>query len=145
MNSIPEELKVNARWVCCTADKRPICPATGAPASSTDPATWASYAAAVQAVPRLGCRGIGYVLGDFSQTVLLPSGCFYAAQPALWQGRCVPKQRHSKGARPLCGPTPRHPAKAHTFYSLSFCPCVPGFFNIPPRPNPAGYFIAERR
>ena len=64
MNSIPEELKVNARWVCCTADKRPICPATGAPASSTDPATWASYAAAVQAVPRLGCRGIGYVLGD---------------------------------------------------------------------------------
>ena len=49
MNSIPEELKVNARWVCCTADKRPI---------------WASYAAAVQAVPRLGCRGIGYVLGD---------------------------------------------------------------------------------
>lgn len=64
MNSIPEELKANARWVCCTADKRPICPATGAPASSTDPATWASYAAAVQAVPRLGCRGIGYVLGD---------------------------------------------------------------------------------
>ena len=65
MNSIPEELKVNARWVCCTADKRPICPATGAPASSTDPATWASYAAAVQAVPRLAaaasamCWGMG--------------------------------------------------------------------------------------
>lgn len=35
-------------------------------------------------------------------------------------------------------------AKLHA-YSLSFCPCVPGFFNIPPRPNPAGYFIAERR
>ena len=62
--SIPEELKTTPRWVCCTADKLPICPRNGAAASSTDPGTWADYATAAGAVSRLGCRGIGFVLGD---------------------------------------------------------------------------------
>ena len=64
MNSIPEELKAQKRWVCCTADKLPINPANGNAASSTDPDTWADYATAVGAVERLGCRGVGFVLGD---------------------------------------------------------------------------------
>lgn len=61
--SIPEELKMIPRWVCCTADKLPICPRNGVAASSTDPGTWADYATAAEAVSRLGCRGIGFVLG----------------------------------------------------------------------------------
>ena len=61
--SIPEELKTTPRWVCCTADKLPICPRNGAAASSTDPGTWSDYATAAGAVTRLGCRGIGFVLG----------------------------------------------------------------------------------
>ncbi|MCI6141288.1 MAG: phage/plasmid primase, P4 family [Subdoligranulum variabile] len=64
MNSIPEELKAQKRWVCCTADKLPINPANGNAASSTDPATWADYATAAGAVERRGCRGIGFVLGN---------------------------------------------------------------------------------
>lgn len=73
-----------------------------------------------------------------------PPGCFYAAQPALWQGRCVPRQRHSKGARPLCGPTPRHPAKAHTSHSLSFCPCVPGYLEHSTPPQHGGVFYCRK-
>lgn len=61
---IPEELKTIPRWVCCTADKLPICPRNGDAASSTDPGTWSDYATAAGAVTRLGCRGIGFVLGD---------------------------------------------------------------------------------
>lgn len=60
---IPEELKTIPRWVCCTADKMPICPVNGGAASSTDPGSWADYATAAEAVSRLGCRGIGFVLG----------------------------------------------------------------------------------
>lgn len=60
---IPEELKTIPRWVCCTADKLPICPRNGDAASSTDPGTWSDYATAAGAVTRLGCRGIGFVLG----------------------------------------------------------------------------------
>ncbi|WP_295473429.1 phage/plasmid primase, P4 family [uncultured Subdoligranulum sp.] len=61
---IPEELKAHPRWVCCTDNKLPLDPKTGKAAASTDPATWASYATAAAAVAPLGCRGIGFVLGD---------------------------------------------------------------------------------
>lgn len=61
---IPEELKAHPRWVCCTNNKLPLDPKTGKAADSTDPATWASYATAAAAVAPLGCRGIGFVLGD---------------------------------------------------------------------------------
>lgn len=55
---LPRELVERARWVRHT-NKRPITP-TGAPASSTDPATWSSYAA----VNRSNAGdGIGFVLG----------------------------------------------------------------------------------
>lgn len=62
--SIPQELKTRPRWVCCTADKLPIDPKTGKAAASTDPMTWADYATAAAAAAPLGCRGIGFVLGD---------------------------------------------------------------------------------
>ena len=61
---IPDELKNLPRWVCCTADKLPIDPKTGKAAASTDPMTWADYATAAAAAAPLGCRGIGFVLGD---------------------------------------------------------------------------------
>lgn len=61
---IPQELLNIPRWVCCTADKLPIDPKTGKAADSTDPATWADYATAAAAVTPLGCRGVGFVLGD---------------------------------------------------------------------------------
>lgn len=60
---IPEELKTQPRWVCCTADKLPIDPKTGKAADSTAPGTWADYATAAAAVTPLGCRGVGFVLG----------------------------------------------------------------------------------
>lgn len=62
--TIPEELRQEARWVCFNENKLPIAPATGGPASSTDPRTWTTYQQAAEAVPRLGCRGVGFVLGD---------------------------------------------------------------------------------
>ena len=61
---IPQELLNIPRWVCCTANKLPIDPKTGKAADSTDPATWADYATAAAAVTPLGCRGVGFVLGD---------------------------------------------------------------------------------
>ena len=60
---IPQELKTQPRWVCCTADKLPIDPKTGAASDSTDPGKWADYATAAAAVHPLGCRGLGFVLG----------------------------------------------------------------------------------
>lgn len=61
---IPEELKAHPRWVCCTDNKLPIDPKTGRAADSTDPGTWADYSTAAAAVSPLGCRGVGFVLGD---------------------------------------------------------------------------------
>lgn len=57
---LPRELTSRARWVRYGADKRPLT-VTGAPASSTNAATWASYVD-VRA-SRVG-RGPGFVLGD---------------------------------------------------------------------------------
>lgn len=61
---IPEELKAHPRWVCCTDNKLPLDPKTGRAADSTDPGTWADYSTAAAAVSPLGCRGVGFVLGD---------------------------------------------------------------------------------
>ena len=61
---IPEPLKQAHRWVCYDAQKHPINPVTGKGAMSNNPATWATFEQAAEAVTRLGCRGLGFLLGD---------------------------------------------------------------------------------
>ncbi len=63
---IPRELQDCKQWVCWTRIgqeriKLPISPATGRPASSTDPATWGSYQQAKATASRFGLDGIGFV------------------------------------------------------------------------------------
>ena len=63
--NIPQELKALPRWVCYRLpDKTPLDPRTGANADSTAPGTWADYDTAAEAVTRLGCTGLGLVLGE---------------------------------------------------------------------------------
>lgn len=62
-----DDLKAQRRWVCYNnaKDKAPINPRTGDFASSTDPATWATYDEAKRAVTRYRCAGVGVVFtGD---------------------------------------------------------------------------------
>ena len=60
-----DDLKAEARWVCYTADKVPINAKTGKAASSTKSDTWTTYDAALAAVERYGCAGVGIVFtGD---------------------------------------------------------------------------------
>lgn len=61
---IPESIRQARRWVCYDAQKNPINPVTGGNAMSNNPGTWASYEQAAEAVTRLGCRGLGFMLGD---------------------------------------------------------------------------------
>jgi putative DNA primase/helicase len=65
---IPTELRDLSQWVCWRLEDRggkatkiPASPLTGKPASSTDPATWATFSEAVAAVEREGFSGIGFV------------------------------------------------------------------------------------
>ena len=63
---IPRELEQYNQWVCWKRVgperiKLPISPATGRPASSTDPATWGSYQQAKATASRFGLDGIGFV------------------------------------------------------------------------------------
>jgi len=62
-----EELKAQRRWVGYKSltDKAPMNPHTGRNASSTDSATWATYAEATAAQMRYRWHGVGFVLnGD---------------------------------------------------------------------------------
>lgn len=52
--NIPEELRIRPQWVAADADKRPINPRTGQPASVTDPGTWGTLDEAVARGPRIG-------------------------------------------------------------------------------------------
>lgn len=70
LQRVPEGLRQQPRWVCWRrverdgrATKMPVCAATGKMASSTDPATWATFANACAAVARLRCSGVGFVFG----------------------------------------------------------------------------------
>lgn len=42
-SAIPDELRALSQWVSAGADKAPINPRTGYPASATDPTTWGTY------------------------------------------------------------------------------------------------------
>jgi primase-polymerase (primpol)-like protein len=59
-HALPAALTERARWVRRTFTKRPIT-VTGKPASSTDPATWATFAEAKGSSAGVG---LGFVLGD---------------------------------------------------------------------------------
>ena len=61
--NVPADLVTRHRWVTFSRDKMPR-QTDGTPASSTDPATWATFAAASSAA-RVLDRGVGFVLnGD---------------------------------------------------------------------------------
>jgi hypothetical protein len=75
-DNIPESLQELPRWLCWSwlwnpakhslggFDKPPLNARTGRKASSTDPATWSTFEAALRAHQRGDFDGIGYVLGD---------------------------------------------------------------------------------
>ena len=65
-NNIPSELRALNHWVVSGADKIPLNPRTGQPASVIDPATWASYEEAIRA----GYKHIGFVLNSDPYTII---------------------------------------------------------------------------
>ena len=71
IEELPEEMVKARRWVNWRAVQRdgrwtkiPIEPATGATASSIDPATWSDFAGAVNSATADDELGIGFMLGD---------------------------------------------------------------------------------
>lgn len=74
---IPPEMRAAKRWVCWTEDKTPINVNAGCGASSTNPATWATFEAACGYIGKpatyrnrnnervtMPTLGVGFVLGD---------------------------------------------------------------------------------
>lgn len=66
--AVPAQLRARERWVRRSADKIPLRADTGRAASSTDPSTWTTYAAAARS--SYG-TGLGYVLADGDDVVVL--------------------------------------------------------------------------
>lgn len=65
-NNIPSELRALNHWVVSGADKIPLNPRTGQPASVIDPATWATFEEACRA----GYKHIGFVLNSDPYTII---------------------------------------------------------------------------
>lgn len=71
-NLIPQELKDRDQWVCWKYEKKangqdtkvPLSPVAGQKASTTDPGTWSTYAAACHATEVCGFDGVGFVFTD---------------------------------------------------------------------------------
>jgi hypothetical protein len=86
-NNIPMELRALPHWVVAAADKVPLSPRTGQPASVTDPSTWATFEEAV----RTGMKHIGYVLTEWDPYTIIDLD----NKPAK---PCTPEQwaRHQK-------------------------------------------------
>lgn len=88
--TIPADLTSRPRWVRRTASKRPITP-TGRPASSTDPSTWSSHAAAARS--RAG-TGLGFVLNGDGIACIDLDHCLDGGSVAPWAreilDRCPP-------------------------------------------------------
>ncbi len=59
-NNIPRELRQLPQWVVAAADKVPLNPKTGGPASVTDPTTWGTFEQACRA----GLPHVGFVLAE---------------------------------------------------------------------------------
>lgn len=80
--AVPAELRGRERWVRRSADKVPLRADTGRPASSTDPATWASHAAAARSPYG---TGLGYVLADGDGIVVIDlDHCLDGGRLAPW-------------------------------------------------------------
>jgi primase-polymerase (primpol)-like protein len=86
-NAVPAELQDRERWVRRSADKVPLRADTGRPASSTDPATWTTHAAAARSPYG---TGLGYVLADGDDVVVLDlDHCLDGEQLAPWAARIL--------------------------------------------------------
>lgn len=84
--TLPTELTSRARWVRRTSRKLPIT-VDGAPASSTDPATWARYRDAARSTAG---AGLGYVLVEGDGLVCLDlDHCLYGDTVAPWAQRIL--------------------------------------------------------
>lgn len=80
--AIPAELRQARRWVRRGQDKAPRRADTGRPASSTDPASWSEYAAAVRSPHG---TGLGYVLAAGDGVVCLDlDHCLDDGRPVGW-------------------------------------------------------------
>lgn len=66
-NNIPLELRRLPQWVVASADKVPLSPRTGQPASVTDPNTWATFEEAV----RTGMKHVGFVLAEWDPYTII--------------------------------------------------------------------------
>lgn len=66
-NNIPMELRALPQWVVASADKVPLSPRTGQPASVTDPNTWATFEEAV----RSGMKHVGFVLAEWDPYTII--------------------------------------------------------------------------
>lgn len=65
MNRIADELKRLDQWVCANADSKiPMRAFEPSPASSTDPSTWSTFSAALDAVEKGYYDNIGFVFND---------------------------------------------------------------------------------
>lgn len=73
---VPSELASRDRWVC-RAGKRPVTP-FGAPASSTDPATWSTYSTAAAVGP------VGFVLNGDGIVCVDLDHCVRDGRVASW-------------------------------------------------------------
>lgn len=89
---IPPEMRNVKRWVCWTEDKTPINPSTGRGASSTNPATWATFEAACGYIGKsatyydrnnkrvtMPTLGVGFVLGGSWAGIDLDGGDSHGA------------------------------------------------------------------
>ncbi len=81
----PDQLAAFPQWVGYRAvwvpergkyTKKPVSPADGSPASSTDSTTWTTFHEALEATKRLGLDGVGFVLTESDPfTVIDLDGC----------------------------------------------------------------------
>lgn len=80
--AIPAELRTRDRWVRRDAAKVPLTAGTGRPASSTDPATWASHTDAARSPHG---TGLGYVLAEEDGVVCIDlDHCLTGGELAPW-------------------------------------------------------------
>lgn len=80
--AVPAELRGRDRWVRRDTAKVPLTAGTGRPASSTDPATWASHTEAARSPYG---TGLGYVLAEEDDVVVIDlDHCLDGDQLAPW-------------------------------------------------------------
>ena len=61
LNHIPSEIRKLPQWVCCSSDKIPKNPLTGANAKTDSPDTWGTFSDALRACVIYGFENVGFV------------------------------------------------------------------------------------